>query len=187
MARRSDIDWEAIGRDYCAGQSSIMAVAKTHGVSDSQLRARARREGWLRDLSVAIAARTKAKLAAIDVNDLIEQSATESAGKSVRTMRAAIEKASDVAAAVGLRHRAQLADSQRRAESIEALLDKFMASDAIRDVGLLATTFKALVEARARLIDKERQAHGMEPAGATEFPYEQTLRELRKSREFGAA
>lgn len=166
MARRSNIDWEASGRDYCAGTLSIAEVAARHKVSDSQLRAKAKEFGWQRDLSAAIAARTKAKLAVIDVAALVEQSATESAGKSADTIRAAIESASDVAAGVAMRHRAQLKKGQARAESIEKLLDRLMVADGSaiepKDVNLIAVTFKSLVEARAKLIDKERQSYGMD-------------------------
>ncbi len=178
MARRSNIDWEAAGRDYCAGTLSIAEVAARHKVSDSQLRAKAKEFGWQRDLSAAIAARTKAKLAVIDVSALVEQSATESAGKSAETIRAAIESASDVAAGVALRHRAQLKRGQDRAESIEKLLDGLMASDVAiepKDVNLIAVTFKSLVEARAKLIDKERQSYSMDEAQA---PDKDALTEL---------
>ncbi|MCB1739041.1 MAG: GIY-YIG nuclease family protein [Gammaproteobacteria bacterium] len=51
MARRNDIDWEAIEKDYSAGLMSIMAVAVKHGVSNSQVRVRAAHHEWPRNKS----------------------------------------------------------------------------------------------------------------------------------------
>ncbi len=51
MARRSDIDWEAIEKDYSDGPMSIAAVAEKHGVSRSQLRVRASHHEWPRNRS----------------------------------------------------------------------------------------------------------------------------------------
>lgn len=48
MARRSDIDWERIQRLYVAGQLTIRQIADECGVSDSQVRAKAKKEGWAR-------------------------------------------------------------------------------------------------------------------------------------------
>lgn len=48
MARRNDIDWERIQRLYVAGQLTIRQVADECGVSDSQIRVRAKKEGWQR-------------------------------------------------------------------------------------------------------------------------------------------
>ncbi|MDA5483123.1 terminase small subunit [Yersinia intermedia] len=39
-------DWEAIKREYCAGQLSIRALAEKYGVSDTAVRKRAKADGW---------------------------------------------------------------------------------------------------------------------------------------------
>lgn len=65
MARRSSenaIDWEAVERDYRTGQMSVAAVCESHGVSKSTLLARAKKEGWERDMTEAVKVATKAKL-----------------------------------------------------------------------------------------------------------------------------
>lgn len=163
MARRSDIDWEKIEREYAAGRLSIRQIAESNGVSDSQIRARAKKDEWRRDLSEAIAARTKAKISAVDVSALIEQSAQESADKSARTIKRAIEEASDVAAGTIVRHRADIRLCTERAKEIEAMLDDHMGkAEGLADVVRATQAFKALVDARAKLIDKEREALGIQ-------------------------
>lgn len=163
MARRNDIDWEKIEREYSAGQLTIRQIADENGVSDSQIRAKAKKEGWRRDLSDAIAARTKAKISALDVSALIEETAQESANKSAESIRRAIEQAADVASGTVLRHRADIRLDFERAQSIAALLDdKLAQAECLADVVKATQAFKALVDARAKLIDKEREAFGIE-------------------------
>lgn len=180
MARRSDIDWEAIEKDHRSGIMSIAAIAEKHGVSSSQIKLKAKKEGWTRDLSSAIKARAKAKVAQIDVQELVEQSASESASKSARLIQQAIEEASDVAAGVIVRHRADIRLQQERAGRLEALfdgmLDKVPATVKgdegevealnVADVFKLSQTLKAIVETRTKLIDKEREAFGIEDGSA---------------------
>lgn len=157
MARRNDIDWEAIERDYRSGQLTLVDVAKKHGVSDSQIRAKAKKNEWPRDLSVAIEQRTKEKISAIDISEIVEQSAKESAHKSAALIKSAIEQASDVAAGVVIKHRASIKMEMERAQSIEAILDEHMSSaESVRDINTIAQAYKTLVDAKAKLRDQER-------------------------------
>lgn len=59
MARRSDIDWEAIEKDHRAGIMSIAAIAEKHGVSSSQIKLKAKQGGWPRGMSVKPAQRLR--------------------------------------------------------------------------------------------------------------------------------
>lgn len=175
MARRNDIDWEGVEKDYRAGVMSVATIADKHGVSSSQIKVRAKKGEWTRDLSAAIKARAKAKVAAIDVSALVEQSARESADKSAKLIQQAIEEASDVAAGVIVRHRADIRLQQERAQRLEGLFDDMLAKvpaavkdpesevEALNvgDVFKLSQTFKAIVEARGKLMDKEREAFGI--------------------------
>ena len=171
MGRRNDIDWERIERLYVAGQLSIQQIADECGVSNSQIRARAKKNGWMRDLSEIIKARTKAKVSAIDVSALVEQSAQESAGKSAQTLKRAIEEASDVAAGTIVRHRADIRLCTERAKDIEAMLDEHMSkAEGLADVVRATQAFKALVGARAKLIDKEREALGIQSGSQSDAP-----------------
>lgn len=176
MGRRSDIDWEAINREYVAGQLTIRQIADRHGVAPSAITRKAKALGWERNLGDAIKERTKAKIAQIDIAHIIEQSAQEDAQKSAQTLKKAIEEASDVAAGVIVRHRADIRLQQERAARLEALFDEMIDKtpsttvDAdsqvealnVGDVFKLSQTFKAIIESRSKLMDKEREAFGIE-------------------------
>ena len=43
------IDWEAAERDFRAGQLSNRMIAEKHGVSETAIRKRAKRDGWERE------------------------------------------------------------------------------------------------------------------------------------------
>lgn len=64
MGRRSKIDWEAAERDYRIGQLTVRQTAKKHCCAVSGLMLRAKKEGWTRDLSEAVALATKARVRA---------------------------------------------------------------------------------------------------------------------------
>ena len=163
MGRRNDIDWEAVERMYVAGQLTIRQVADECGINLSTLKAKAKKLGWTRDLSEAIEARTKAKIAAIDVAALVEKSAQQSADKSAHTIQSAIEQASDVAAGIVIKHRASVRLELDRAQAIEALLDEHMNSaEGLKDIGVVAQTYKTLVEAKSKLRDQERTIYGLD-------------------------
>lgn len=163
MARRNDIDWEAIEKDYRAGRLSVVAVAAHHGVSRTQLNAKAKKEGWTRDLSAAIEQRTQEKIAVIDVAALIEKSATESANQSAKTIQSAIEQASDVAAGIVIKHRAGLRLDMDRAEVVSGLLEDALAeADGIKDIVSVTQAMKNLSDIRCKLRDQERVIYGLD-------------------------
>jgi hypothetical protein len=163
MGRRSDIDWERIERLYVAGQMTIRQISEECGVAHQSITKKARRDGWQRNLDVAIKARTKAKIAQIDIAHIVEQSAQESSDKSAQTIKRAIEEASDVAAGTIVRHRADIRLCTDRAREIESLLEEHMGkADNLGDVVRAAQAFKSLVDARAKLIDKERESLGIQ-------------------------
>lgn len=164
MGRRSDVDWERVERLYVAGQMTIREIADEIGVADSSIRLKAKQNNWQRNLADAIKERSKAKIAQIDVQELIEQSAKESAHKSALTIQQAIEEASNVHAGVVLRHRRFIREDFERAIRIESALDEALSADCLElgDVIKATQAYKALVDAKAKLIDKERQAHGIE-------------------------
>ena len=43
------IDWEAVEREYRAGQLSNRMIAEKHNISDTAIRKRAKRDGWERE------------------------------------------------------------------------------------------------------------------------------------------
>jgi len=163
MGRRSDIDWEKIQRLYVAGQLTVREIAAECGVSASSITLKSKQLGWQRNITDAIKERTKAKIAQIDVQELIEQSAIESSQKSAQTIQKAIEEASDVAAGVIRKHRSIIKDTEQRASAVEAVLDETLSqAEGIRDVVAATQALKALVDVRKTLIGLERQSFNID-------------------------
>lgn len=54
-----DIEWEGIERDYRAGIKTLREIGDMYGVSHGAINKRAKRDGWERDLSAKIAAKTE--------------------------------------------------------------------------------------------------------------------------------
>lgn len=48
MATRKPIDWERVEADYCAGVKSIREIARENGVTDTGVRDKAKKAGWVR-------------------------------------------------------------------------------------------------------------------------------------------
>lgn len=62
--RRNDVDWESIERDFRIGVLSNKELSKKHGVADSNIRARAKKYGWQKDLTDTVRVATKAAVIA---------------------------------------------------------------------------------------------------------------------------
>lgn len=59
-------DWEAIDREYRAGQLSVSEIARQYGVSEGAIRKRAKRDGWTRPLAKAVRETVREKLVRAD-------------------------------------------------------------------------------------------------------------------------
>ena len=63
------MDWEAIRGTYRCHTMGNRLLAEIHGVSEGAIRARAKREGWTRDLAAACRAEARRILAASPLPD----------------------------------------------------------------------------------------------------------------------
>lgn len=57
-----EIDWEAIEREYRAGQLSVIEIARQQGLSHTAINKRAKKSGWTRDLSAQVRREVRARL-----------------------------------------------------------------------------------------------------------------------------
>lgn len=57
--KKADTDWESIERDYRSGVMTLRAMAAKNGITHGAINKRANKEGWTRDLSAKIAAKTQ--------------------------------------------------------------------------------------------------------------------------------
>lgn len=163
------IDWELIEKDYSAGMLTVEECAKKHGVAFSSIRRVAKEKNWRRDLSPLIQARAAQKIAAIDVEALIEESANQSAAQSAVLIQSAVELAATVQANIIIKHRGVLGRDTERAAQLEKKFDTLIDGVAdIRDLSIAAQIFKSMVDSKSKLIVAERQAYKIDDTQSEE-------------------
>lgn len=193
--KRPSVDWEAVEREYRGGILSLREIAELHPETNHVAIARkAKKEGWSRDLSAKI----KAKADALVTKQAVTPAETERARVTERII---IETNAQAIVNVRLSHRNGLVEMRETvmlmmaelslqcgSENVALLeqLGAFMRApdefgvDKLNDlyhkiISLpgRAKTMKDLVDALTKLIDKERQAFGMDdkepPNPASEF------------------
>lgn len=174
------IDWEAIEREYRAGQLSVSEIARQHGVSHTAINKRAKRDGWLRDLSQRVRAEVSARLVSEEVSETNAQEAVNVAAargvELVRQHRATLGRASRITEKL----LAELGEATDHRDEIEDAIGQETAGDegnARRDRMLKAVslpgraaTARELSQVLKNLIPLERQAfnldQGMGDAGS---------------------
>jgi hypothetical protein len=111
---KQPVDWERIEVDYRAGIKSLRELAGEHGLTDGAIRKRAKRDGWVRDLSEKIQQRSEELVRTQLVRSEVraEQRATE---------RQVIEANAEAVATVKMAHRT---DIERARRILNGLLDE---------------------------------------------------------------
>lgn len=66
MTGRPSVDWEAVEREYRAGQVSVRALATEFGITEGAIRKRAKAEGWQRALADKVREAVREKLVRSD-------------------------------------------------------------------------------------------------------------------------
>lgn len=75
----STVDWEAIEREYRAGQLSVSEIGRQHGVSHTAINKRAKKEAWKRDLTKRVRQEVSSRLVSDEVSEANAQEAVETA------------------------------------------------------------------------------------------------------------
>lgn len=149
MGRPSaEIDWEAAERDYRLGAPlTVRQVAKKHGCSTSGLMARAKKEGWTRDLSEAVRVATKTKIREAVVNEW-----SKTATGAEQSTFSEVDLAANVNATIVL-------GQQRRVGKLNELLERMVARvEAVTsDTKTLGQIAKALADADPAAADSIKQ------------------------------
>lgn len=113
-------DWERIEADYRAGLLSVREIASAQGISHVAIAKRAKRDGWVRDLSKRIQDKAEQLVTTRTVTTSVttEQAVTD---------RAIVEANAEVIAGIRLAHRKDIAKSRRLAmamlEELEQVTD----------------------------------------------------------------
>lgn len=104
MARRTDIDWDAIEREYRLGQKSNKQLAADFGVSGSQIGRRAKEKEWVQDKAEEVRTRTTSILVKATAAEA-SGNANANANPNATPTDKEIKVAATVAASVVLGHR----------------------------------------------------------------------------------
>lgn len=148
-------DWEAIEREYRAGQLSIAELARQHNLSRQAIIKRAKRDGWVRDLAAEVRKVVSAKL----VTD----------GVTSDNARGTVELAAARAVEVVRSHRRALSQLNAigdiLANRLAQHLDGVVADGpGLGDKESPADMLEKLSRTRQRAIQLERQAFSLDSA-----------------------
>lgn len=145
----SNYDWEAIERDYRAGQLSIRHLAAKHEVPESTVRSKARTLGWQRDLTDEVRAATRAKLSRGSRTQIAHQDDAH-----------VVQAASDDAASIVEAHRKSIAQWRIIAERLAQHLATMEITDDNHDK--FSRSLNAGIDALMKTIKGERQAYQLD-------------------------
>jgi len=171
VAKRPSYDWEAIEKEYRAGQMSLRAISNKYGPAPSSIASRATRKGWVRDLSDDVRRAIRVKLAL----------ANEKANKANANPAEIIEEAATRGVEVVLSHRKDIANLKSLEQSLIAelqenptklYLTQYRGEIVEKVVGLTAAERAAaaanLAQVQHKRIALERQAFSLDddPVGS---------------------
>jgi hypothetical protein len=149
---RRVIDWEAIEREYRAGQLTVREIGAAQGISHVAVLKRAKRDGWERDLSAAVREKVTARLV------------TDGVTKAV-TAREAVEIAAERGVQIVREHRAIIGRARAVADKMLGELEAPDVDGSLKD---RSSVLVNLSNSTKTLVGLERQAFGLEaeqPAG----------------------
>lgn len=172
--QRNVPDWERIEADYRAGLMSLREIAKPHGITETAIRKRAKRDGWERNLQAKIQAKADALVARRAV----------AAAHAKATEREIVEANAERIAQVRGEHRADITRARTLALQLLAELEEqpelqvqmrraLEAGDteeaeriAAAQIGLSGRVdlLKKLADTLRTLIGLEREAYGLDTA-----------------------
>ena len=113
---RPAIDWEAVEREYRAGVRSLADIGTEFGVSAPGILKRAKKDGWVRDLSAKIKAKADAKVNESLVNDAVN-------AKTAVSERQTIESNAQMLADKLLGQRADIARARATVQRLWIIID----------------------------------------------------------------
>ncbi|ARU06150.1 hypothetical protein CCO03_17030 [Comamonas serinivorans] len=177
------IDWERIELDYRAGIKTLRQIAEEHGITHGAINKRAKRDGWVRDLSQKIQAKADALVSKAAVSSEVSR-------ESKFTERQVVDANAQTVADVRLAHRHDIHRARRLTNALLSELEQqtdpqtlALLSDlgdalrnpdergndklndlyqAIISLPERSKTLKVLAESLQKLVDMERTAFGMD-------------------------
>lgn len=197
MADRKTVDWEAVEREYRAGQLSVVEIGRQYGLSHTAINKRAKRDGWKRNLADRVRKEVSARLVSETVSPETERTAIEPAVargvQVVREHQASIGRGQRLVGALfgeleeATEHRAEIEESiedetrqdkntERRARMLRAIA-----------LPMRATTLGNLSTALKTLVGLERQAFNLDEPSAPQAPSAEVINSGMSSKEAAEA
>jgi hypothetical protein len=159
---KPSIDWEAVEREYRAGQLSVREIARAHGLSEGAIRKKAKASNWSRALADRVRKQVRERL--------VREDGTQAGTHPQRaTDGEIVDAASERGFAVVISHRRDLQQlhglKRILAERLSQHLDG-VAPDGpcLGDKETPGDLLEKLSRVTSRLIPLERQAHSLDSA-----------------------
>jgi hypothetical protein len=168
---RKQVDWEAIEREYRAGQLSVSEVGRIYGVSHTAINKKAKKEGWTRNLAEKVREEVSARLVSDGVSAKSARETVELAAE--RQIKIIREHRQDIAAGRNMARGLfdELREASDNRDEIEAAIEDETKGDRSPkrrnmmlkavSLGSRASTLFSLSGALKNLIGLERQAVGL--------------------------
>lgn len=177
VSKRKPIDWDAIERDKRTGAFTLRELEAKYGVDNATIARKIKRDRaadptrWQEDLTEAVRQATSAKL--------MQATISKEVSKGQQNVSNSVQAAADVNMRVVLAHRARLIEVVESAEAAKATVMTLLSG--VADIREAATAMGA-IESWSRItktvIDKEREAFGLNADTKPPASYEQCLQEL---------
>lgn len=153
MTDRPVVDWEAVEREYRAGQLSLREIARAAGVTEGAIRKRAKKDEWERDLTEKIREAVRSELVRSEVRN-----------SDPRTEKEMVSLAALRSVDVILSHRRDIARFRKIASDLLVAIeaDDEKAPEERMSPKERAALLEQLSRIAARMIQLERQAFGLD-------------------------
>jgi len=173
MGKRKAIDWEAIEREYRAGQLSNVQIGKNYGVSESAIRKKANQKGWKKDLAKKVREAVREKLVREEVRDPNADDDQIVEEKAQRGFEVVISHRRDIAA---LRELESGLIAELQDHPTKLYITQYQGEIVEKELGLTASeraqAANNLANVQHKRIQLERQAFSLDdaPVGSEETP-----------------
>jgi hypothetical protein len=129
MTERKSVDWEAIEREYRAGQLTVVEIGRQYGLSHTAINKRAKRDRWTRNLADRVRKEVSARLVSEKASPEAERAAIEPAVargvQVVREHRASIGRGQRLLGALF----GELEEASENRDEIEEAIEEETADD----------------------------------------------------------
>ena len=150
-------DWEAIEREYRAGQLSIREIARQHGVSAPAILKRAKVNGWTRNMAQAVRNAVEAELVSTSVSSANPREPTDLKEAAARGVEVVIQHREMLSRLRGIFNETSRQLHQHLHEPSETAAIFQAKGDGV------ASLLTALSNSAQRIIPLERQAFNLDP------------------------